>query len=35
MNEIKLLQLLMYLIFFFFFEQSHHNAKACGTPANK
>ena len=34
MNEIKLLQLLMYLIFFFF-EQSHHNAKACGTPANK
>ena len=20
---------------FFFFEQSHHNAKACGTPANK
>ena len=21
--------------FFFFFEQSHHNAKACGTPANK
>ena len=34
MNEIELLQFLMYLIYIFF-EQSRHDAKARGTPANK
>ena len=34
MNEIELLQFLMYLIYIFF-EQSRHDAKARGTRANK
>ena len=34
MNEIELLQFLMYLIYIFF-EQSRHDAKARGTPADK